>query len=581
MPKLTSILSGTVGTSDQARTSRLADPTHSPDFSQLLGERRSQAAVTYAKNHSAGASPTTPARNDQQPEAANRDTQQPSSAPVAATSVTENPDTKSQAARVDAPKASEIEDPDTQESHASSQPSMGGSDTPLPATAGSINTASVTGGEIIAQTGGSHDPLTSGPLLQPDSNLELLAAEPGLPPLAVPTSPILTRAETLTASANSASIAIPPVDTMSRAALPLAQAVDVAVTVSPASSEDGNALLATKLPAASVPAPETSIAGHIAATPSIASGNAVASLIATGAPVTQPATATPQPTDLIVSSSALVSAAAMAARPETTIRGVAAPALAVETATTVAQTPVSSPVTALPPTEETFRSAPVVVASPTDTDTAAGRSLQEFTAMVEAARATSGTSLPPPVSIVEPGIAALTPDSLATAGVLAGQPLVGTGPSAVLRMAAPLNSPRWPVEFGRQVIHIAQNHSGLGQVAELRLDPPELGPLRITINLTDNVAHAVFSSPHAAVRQTVESSLPQLQQMLEQAGISLGQANVNDQRQSEHAFQGRTGQSKPQAGNSGAASGPSAGAQEEGTHSNRPSNPNALVDTFA
>ncbi|MFA7669055.1 MAG: flagellar hook-length control protein FliK [Burkholderiaceae bacterium] len=284
---------------------------------------------------------------------------------------------------------------------------------------------------------------------------------------------------------------------------------------------------------------------------------------------------------MAVPSPSVLTAAPMAAHPETTMRGpTAAPVLTLETAPTAAQTPVHPSAAVLPPTDETFLPAHALVTSTPDTDTAASRSLQEFTAMMEAARATSGTALPPPASLVQPGVTALAPISLAPAGALAVQALASV-PSTVPRIATPLSSPQWPAEFGRQVIHIAQNHSSLGQVAELRLDPPELGPLRITINMSDNVAHAMFSSPHAAVRQTVENALPQLQQMLEQAGISLGQANVNDQRQSEHAFQGNADQGQPQANGLGGANGSSAGTQEGGVHGNRPSNPNALVDTFA
>ena len=207
--------------------------------------------------------------------------------------------------------------------------------------------------------------------------------------------------------------------------------------------------------------------------------------------------------------------------------------------------------------------------------------LEEFNAMVAAARATSGTSLVPLNSIAENAGLAMASPSLAglmPAGLMPGQ---GFAPASISTgISAPLSSPQWPTELGRQFISITQAAKGLGQVAELRLDPPELGPLRITINLNDNVAHAVFSSPHALVRQTVENALPQLQQMLEQAGISLGQANVNDQHQHEQASQEGTAQASAQgvqAGHGGVTQGegPLSGTER------RPVNPDALVDTFA
>lgn len=212
--------------------------------------------------------------------------------------------------------------------------------------------------------------------------------------------------------------------------------------------------------------------------------------------------------------------------------------------------------------------------------------LQEFNAMVAAARATSGTSLTPLDAAAEnagfpmasPSLTGLTPAGFMPVSLIPGQ---GWAPAAVsASIAAPLSSPQWPTELGRQFISITQAGKGLGQVAELRLDPPELGPLRITINLNDNVAHAVFSSPHALVRQTVENALPQLQQMLEQAGLSLGQANVNDQHQSDQPAQ-QTGTQAMARGSEGGKAGGTAADDALSGSARRPANPDALVDTFA
>src|SRR5690606_25787837 len=126
---------------------------------------------------------------------------------------------------------------------------------------------------------------------------------------------------------------------------------------------------------------------------------------------------------------------------------------------------------------------------------AAALSLQDFTAMVQAARATSGTSLQNSISTASAAGTASPATGLQGVpfgAMIPGQPLVSGAPVAG-SIPAPLASPQWPTELGRQFISIAQTGNGLGQVAELRLDPPDLGPLRITINLNDNVAHAVFS----------------------------------------------------------------------------------------
>ncbi|MDS1141136.1 flagellar hook-length control protein FliK [Pusillimonas sp. SM2304] len=170
----------------------------------------------------------------------------------------------------------------------------------------------------------------------------------------------------------------------------------------------------------------------------------------------------------------------------------------------------------------------------------------------------------------------------ASAGLLSMQsnplPIPGAQPQ-LPGIAAPLQSPQWGAELGRQVLTITQGGHNMPHTAELRLDPPELGPLRISINLNDNVAHAVFVSAHASVRQSVENALPQLQQMLAQAGISLGQTSVNDQGQPGQAFNETFGQGRGSSG-TGQAANDGADSLALPAAARMPA-ANALVDTFA
>lgn len=132
-----------------------------------------------------------------------------------------------------------------------------------------------------------------------------------------------------------------------------------------------------------------------------------------------------------------------------------------------------------------------------------------------------------------PGIGTLADSSTLAATTPARQ----TSAQAIsLGIGTPLQSAQWSNDFGRQFATLTQLGHGATHTAELSLNPPDLGPLRISISVSDNVAHAVFMSPHAAVRQAVENALPQLQQTLANAGISLGQASVNDQAERQDAF---------------------------------------------
>ncbi|MFC4274263.1 flagellar hook-length control protein FliK [Achromobacter aloeverae] len=154
--------------------------------------------------------------------------------------------------------------------------------------------------------------------------------------------------------------------------------------------------------------------------------------------------------------------------------------------------------------------------------------------------------------------------------------------TTALHVGTPVGQPGWAADLGKQVVVLSNNAQQKTQTAELRLDPPDLGPLRITLTLNDGVAQASFVSSHAAVRQAVEAALPQLQQALSQAGISLGQTNVGDQgAQAGFAASdqgGRQGQSG--GGEASAQAGGSANDTVVATVQTRRA-ANALVDTFA
>src|SRR5690606_20583662 len=80
--------------------------------------------------------------------------------------------------------------------------------------------------------------------------------------------------------------------------------------------------------------------------------------------------------------------------------------------------------------------------------------------------------------------------------------------------------------------------SGAEQSASLTLNPPELGPLQVVVNVSNSQANATFISAHAEVRQALEAALPKLREMLGEAGIQLDQASVNQgnpQQQGEFA----------------------------------------------
>ncbi|HZW25670.1 MAG TPA: flagellar hook-length control protein FliK [Gallionella sp.] len=146
-------------------------------------------------------------------------------------------------------------------------------------------------------------------------------------------------------------------------------------------------------------------------------------------------------------------------------------------------------------------------------------------------------------------------------------------------VSTPLTSPAWPDDFSQKISWMISQKN---QVAELHLNPPNLGPLDIVLKVSDNQATALFASPHANVRDAVENALPKLRELLADNGIMLGNATVSDQSARDRApqeFAGR--QSASTGGDSGkeigeaSAAGGSAPPAPTGRHHN------GMVDTYA
>lgn len=97
------------------------------------------------------------------------------------------------------------------------------------------------------------------------------------------------------------------------------------------------------------------------------------------------------------------------------------------------------------------------------------------------------------------------------------------GAAAPAEIQTHLQSPSWGQDFSNKVVWMAKNDQ---QSAQININPPQLGPVQITLQINGDQATAIFASPHTEVRQAIEGSLSQLRDMLATAGINLGQADV-------------------------------------------------------
>ncbi len=113
-------------------------------------------------------------------------------------------------------------------------------------------------------------------------------------------------------------------------------------------------------------------------------------------------------------------------------------------------------------------------------------------------------------------------------------------PLAVLEVGARIDTPQFAPALSQQVVWMADKDA---HVAELRINPPELGPVEVRLQLKGDEAAVQFVSAHAEVRDALEGSLARLRDSLAQAGIQLGEASIGADsfRGQQHANGGNAG----------------------------------------
>lgn len=167
------------------------------------------------------------------------------------------------------------------------------------------------------------------------------------------------------------------------------------------------------------------------------------------------------------------------------------------------------------PKEQSFAATLASSATRTATNTEALTVAREASAAATVAAAAS-------VAAPQPNTAAMTSIQNAVVGIAA--PVVQ---AATLTVSTPVNQARWGDEFSQKITWLAS--SKMDQSAELHLNPPQLGPLDVVLKVSGDQATALFTSPHAAVREAIEQALPRLRDMLADNGITLGNTTVSDQ----------------------------------------------------
>src|SRR5450830_1734658 len=111
------------------------------------------------------------------------------------------------------------------------------------------------------------------------------------------------------------------------------------------------------------------------------------------------------------------------------------------------------------------------------------------------------------------------------------------------RLTPTVGSPGWDEAVGQKVAWMA---TGGLQSASMTLNPPDLGPLQVVLHVHNDQADATFITAQPEVKQALEAAMPKLREMMDQAGIQLGQATVstgmpNQQQGQQQMASGRGG----------------------------------------
>jgi flagellar hook-length control protein FliK len=105
-------------------------------------------------------------------------------------------------------------------------------------------------------------------------------------------------------------------------------------------------------------------------------------------------------------------------------------------------------------------------------------------------------------------------------------PTAAAEPVAQGRLSAAPGSADFAPQLGAQLSRFVRD--GIHH-AQLELNPTEMGPLTVQIQLDGNSAHVHMAAEHMLTREALEQAMPQLASSLREAGLTLTGGGVSDQ----------------------------------------------------
>ena len=139
----------------------------------------------------------------------------------------------------------------------------------------------------------------------------------------------------------------------------------------------------------------------------------------------------------------------------------------------------------------------------------------------------------------EPAGTLLRPSAvMPEAGAVTGaSPAAGLNPQSLIQpsgvavsqatlppMEVPPGEKGWDRSMGERILWMVGRQV---QGAELKITPPQLGPIDIRISIQNDQASVTFAAQHAVVREALEAAIPRLREMLGENNLQLVNVDVN------------------------------------------------------
>ena len=117
-----------------------------------------------------------------------------------------------------------------------------------------------------------------------------------------------------------------------------------------------------------------------------------------------------------------------------------------------------------------------------------------------------------------------------TAAVVTSQAAPVSNPASsalpTLNLNTPLAQGDWDQALGERIQWMVNQKM---QGAQIRLNPAQLGPMEVRIQVQNDQASIQFSSAHGVVREALEAALPRLRELFDASGVELVDVDVSGQ----------------------------------------------------